>query len=315
MKTRVTELLKIRYPVFQGGMAWVSDAKLAAAVSNAGGLGIIAAGGAPAEAVEREILALRRETDKPFGLNIMLMSPYAGEVAALACRLKVPAVVTGAGSPGRYMEAFKAAGLKVIPVVPGVALAKRMERLGADAVIAEGGESGGHIGEHNTMSLVPQVVRAVQIPVLAAGGIADASGAAAAFCLGAEGVQCGTVFLAAEECAVHDNYKQMVLRAGDNSTAVTGRSVGLPVRALKNPLTHKIIEMERGNRSAQEIEEFTVGSLRKAARDGDEEAGSFMAGQIAGLISAVRPCREIIESMMSGVETALRRALGLCAGE
>jgi enoyl-[acyl-carrier protein] reductase II len=311
MKTRITELLGIEYPILQGGMAWVSDASLAAAVSEAGGLGISAAGNAPAGEVESEISTLRKKTDKPFGLNIMLLSPFAGQIAALACALRVPVVITGAGNPEKYMAQFKAAGIKVIPVVAGVSSARFFERRGAAAVIAEGTESGGHIGSHATMSLVPQVSRAVGIPTIAAGGIADGAGLAAALALGADGVQCGTVFLAAAECNIHENYKKAVLSAGDNSTAVTGRSIGLPVRALKNALTQRILEMEKENRPALEIEEFTAGSLRKAVKDGDTDGGSLMAGQIAGLVSSVRPCREIVEDMSESAERILKNALGL----
>lgn len=306
MKTKVTKLLGIKHPVFQGGMAWVSNAGLAAAVSNAGGLGIIAAGNAPAEIVEKEILRIRELTDKPFGLNVMLMSPSADAVAELAAKMKVPVVVTGAGSAGKYIPMWKEAGIKVIPVVSGVALAKRMEKSGCAAVIAEGSESGGHIGEHNTMSLVPQVVRAVSVPVIAAGGIADGAGLAAALCLGAEGVQCGTVFLACAECNIHQKYKDAVLAAGDNSTAVTGRSTGLRVRGLKNELTNKVLELEKQNKSAEEIELFTVGALKRAVQDGDTDMGSLMAGQIAGLVTEIRPAKDIIEDMVTNAMRILK---------
>ena len=298
MKTRITELLGIEYPVLQGGMAWVSDATLAAAVSKAGGLGIISCGSAPAEVIEKEIRQVKKETDKPFGINIMLMSPYADDMAELVKQEKVPVVTTGAGNPGKYIAGWKEAGTKVIPVIPSVALAKRMEQAGADAVIAEGCESGGHIGEMTTMALVPQVVSNVTIPVIAAGGIADGRGVAAAFMLGAEGVQCGTVFLASEECDIHDTYKELVLKAGDTSTVVTGRSHGHPIRCLKSPMVNEYIKLEKAGVDFMELEKLALGSLRKAAKDGSREEGSFMCGQIAGLVKEIRPCKAIIEDLV-----------------
>ncbi len=298
MKTRITELLGIEYPVLQGGMAWVSDATLATAVSKAGGLGIISCGSAPAEVIEKEIRQVKKETDKPFGINIMLMSPYADDMAELVKQEKVPVVTTGAGNPGKYIAGWKEAGTKVIPVIPSVALAKRMEQAGADAVIAEGCESGGHIGEMTTMALVPQVVSNVTIPVIAAGGIADGRGVAAAFMLGAEGVQCGTVFLASEECDIHDTYKELVLKAGDTSTVVTGRSHGHPIRCLKSPMVNEYIKLEKAGVDFMELEKLALGSLRKAAKDGSREEGSFMCGQIAGLVKEIRPCKAIIEDLV-----------------
>ena len=284
MKTEVTELLGIEYPIIQGGMAWVAEYHLAAAVSEAGGLGLIGAASAPAEWVREQIREVKKRTDKPFGVNIMLMSPYADEVAKVVAEEGVKAVTTGAGNPEKYMEMWKAAGIKVIPVVASVALAKRMERCGADAVVAEGTESGGHIGETTTMVLVPQVADAVSIPVIAAGGIADGRGVAAAFMLGAKGVQLGTRFIATEECWAHENYKNLVLKARDIDTKVTGRSTGHPVRSLRNQMTKQYLEMEEKGASFEELELLTLGGLRKAVVDGDVKTGSVMAGQSAGLV-------------------------------
>ncbi len=306
MKTKITELFGIKYPLFQGGMAWVSDGTLAAAVSNGGGLGLIASGSAPADVVEKEIRRCRALTDKPFGVNIMLMSPHAPAIAELVIKEQVPVVTTGAGNPGKYMEAWKAAGVKVVPVIPSVALAQRVERLGADAVVAEGCESGGHIGEATTMSLVPQVADGVNIPVIAAGGIGDGRGIAAALMLGAQGVQLGTRFLASTECPVHPNYKQMVLDAKDTDTAVTGRAAGRPVRAIRNRLTRRLSDLEKSGASPDEFEELALGSLRRAVQDGDREEGSFMAGQIAGLIREVKPCGEIIQELFGEAEDLLQ---------
>ncbi len=305
MTTRITQLLGIKYPVIQGGMAWVADAELAAAVSNAGGCGLIAGGSAPADVIREQIRKAKTLTDRPFGVNIMLMNPNTEELARLMIEEKVPVVTTGAGNPGKYIPAWKEAGIKVIPVVPSVALAKRMERAGADAVIVEGMEAGGHIGSITTMCLTPQVADAVSIPVIAAGGIADGRGVAAVFMLGAEGVQLGTVFLASEECNIHDNYKQLVLKAKDTDSAITGQSIGLPVRCIKNRLSRKINEMEKTGMSAEELESFTVGSLRRAVQDGDLENGSFMCGQIAGMVHEIRPVAEIIETIFDEAETLL----------
>lgn len=309
MKTRVTEAIGIEKPIFQGGMAWISEHKLAAAVSNAGGLGIISAMNAPADYLRKEIRACRELTDKPFGVNVMLMSPHVAEVAQVLLEEHVPVITTGAGMPDKYMKEWVPAGIKVVPVVPSVAIARRVERFGATAVIAEGGESGGHIGEMSTMALVPQVVDAVSIPVIAAGGIADGRGMAAAFMLGAEGVQMGTRFLCAEECVAHENYKEKVLKARDIDTIVTGRRLGHPVRALKNPFTNEFAKLEYdASKTNEEVEQFGVGALRRAAVEGDERQGSFLCGQIAGLVKQIEPAAAIIDDVMSGAEKLLRGA-------
>lgn len=305
-KGKIAELLGIKYPVFQGGMAWIADGKLAAAVSNAGGLGIIAAGNADGEYVRKEIETARTLTDKPIGLNIMLLSPFAEEVANVAAEEKVNVVTTGAGNPSKYMKLWNEAGIKVIPVVPSVAFAKLAERNGAVAVIAEGGESGGHIGELTTMALVPQVCDAVSIPVLAAGGIADGRGVAAAFALGAEGVQLGTRFLTAEECSIHSNYKNKVLKASDTSTVVTGRRLGHPVRSLKNSFSREYAKLEYTDISNEELEEFGAGRLRQAVVDGDEAKGCFLAGQIAAMVNKEESCEDIIKSLMDETAVVLR---------
>lgn len=309
MKTRVTKAIGIEKPIFQGGMAWISEHKLAAAVSNAGGLGIISAMNAPADYLRKEIRACRELTDKPFGVNVMLMSPHVAEVAQVLLEEHVPVITTGAGMPDKYMKEWVPAGIKVVPVVPSVAIARRVERFGATAVIAEGGESGGHIGEMSTMALVPQVVDAVSIPVIAAGGIADGRGMAAAFMLGAEGVQMGTRFLCAEECVAHENYKEKVLKARDIDTIVTGRRLGHPVRALKNPFTNEFAKLEYdASKTNEEVEQFGVGALRRAAVEGDEKQGSFLCGQIAGLVKQIEPAAAIIDDVMSGAEKLLRGA-------
>ncbi|MDO5346155.1 MAG: enoyl-[acyl-carrier-protein] reductase FabK [Lachnospiraceae bacterium] len=308
METALTKLLNISYPVMQGGMAWVAEHTLAAAVSNAGGLGIVAAANAPAEAVREEIRKTRELTKQPFGVNIMLLSPYAEEVARMAAEEKVPVVTTGAGNPGPYMKQWKEAGIKVIPVVASVALAKLMQRAGADAVIAEGCESGGHIGETTTMALVPQVADAVSIPVIAAGGIGDGRGLAAARMLGAAGVQMGTRFLTAKECVIHENYKKRVLKASDIDTAVTGRSTGHPVRQLRNWMTRKYLELEKEGTNFEELELLTLGSLRRAVLEGDTDGGSLMSGQIAGLVKKEQSCREIIEEIMQQAEALFGEA-------
>ncbi len=309
MSTRITELVGIRYPIFQGGMAWVADWHIAAAVSEAGGLGIIGVGGADENWLREQIKLIRQATDKPFGVNLMLMNPRAAEIAKVIAEEKVKVVTTGAGSPEKYMEMWKEAGIIVIPVVAGVALAKRMEKCGASAIIAEGTESGGHIGEATTMTLIPQVVDSVSVPVIAAGGIADGRGVAAAFMLGAEGVQCGTVFCASEEVNVHPNYKDMVIKAKDNSTRVTGRSTGHPVRQIRNALSNKYLDMESKGVSFEELEGLTVGSLRKAVVDGDVNEGTFMAGQIAGLVKEIRPCKEIISTMFADASKLMGREI------
>lgn len=295
----ICDLLGIEYPVIQGGMAWVANASLAAGVSNGGGLGLIAAGAMPPDILRAEIQKAKKLTDKPFGVNIMLMSPCVEEYAQIMIDEKVAVVTTGAGSPGKFIAAWKEAGIKVIPVVASVAYAKRMENLGADAVVAEGTEAGGHIGELTTMVLVPQVADAVSIPVIAAGGIADGRGVAAAFMLGASGIQIGTRFLVCDECTIHDNYKQLVIKARDIDTTVTGRSGGHPVRTLKNKLARNLIELEKKGATFEEMEEITVGSLRRAVLDGSLEEGSFMAGQIAGLVRKTEPAAAIIQELFT----------------
>ncbi len=306
MKTRITELLGCKYPIIQGGMAWVAESSLAAAVSNAGGIGLIAGGAAPIDYLREQIRRTKSLTDKPFGVNIMLMSPNATELAQLVIDEGVPVVTTGAGNPGKFMEAWKAAGIKVIPVIPSVALAKRMERAGADAVVAEGTESGGHIGEITTMCLVPQVVDAVSIPVIAAGGIADGRGIAASFMLGAEGVQVGTRFLAAEECVIHENYKRLVVEAKDTDSIVTGRFTGHPCRGVKTRFAKSLLTFEREGGSPEEFENITLGSLRKAAVDGNIDEGSFLCGAIAGIVNKIEPAKDMIEEMFSQAEKLLK---------
>lgn len=298
LKTKITELLNIEVPIFQGGMAWVSTYTLAAAVSNAGGLGIIAAGAANGEYVRDQIRKVREITNRPFGVNVMLLSPYAEEVIKVIIEEKVPVVTTGAGSPGKYIKDLKAVGAKIFPVVPSVALAKRMEKEGVDGVIAEGTESGGHVGELTTMSLVPQVVDNVNIPVIAAGGIADGRGMLAAFALGAVGVQIGTRFVCSDECYVHENYKIAIISAKDRDAVVTGRLIGAPVRGLKNKLTREFEKLEERKASREEFEIFGAGALRKAVVDGDIKNGSVMAGQISGLINDIKPCSEIINDLI-----------------
>lgn len=300
IKTTLCELLGIEHPIIQGGMAWISDAHLAASVSNAGGLGVIAGGNAEKHIVSHQIDRIQELTDKPYALNIMLLSPFAEDIIDLAIEKKVPIVITGAGSPGKYLDRLQSAGIKVIPVVPTVALARRMENLGVDAIIAEGTEAGGHIGELTTMALVPQVVDAVKIPVIAAGGIADGRGAAAAFMLGAVGLQVGTRFLVSKECTAHAAYKQSILDAKDTSTVVTGRSTGHPVRIIKNKLYRKYSELEKSGASVEEIEAMGAGTLRMAAVDGDVTFGSVMAGQVAGLIKQEQTSKEIIEDLLTG---------------
>ena len=308
MKTKITELLGIQYPILQGGMAWVSESTLAAAVSNGGGVGLIAGGNAEADIIRKEILRARELTNKPFGVNIMLMSPHTEDLIQLVCEEKVAVVTTGAGNPGKYIDRLHEAGIKVIPVVPSVALAKRMERVGADAVIAEGTESGGHIGETSTMALTPQVGDALSIPVITAGGIADGRGIAAAFLLGAEGVQLGTRFLACEECRIHEHYKEMVLRAKDTDSTVTGRNAGRPVRQLRNRFTKEVLALERKYADPEEFEHLTVGSLKKAVVDGDTVNGSFMAGQIAGMIEDVKPAGVLIEELFASAQAHIKDA-------
>ena len=334
--TEICDLLGIEYPIFQGGMAWVSDASLAGAVSNAGGLGIIAGMNSNGEQLREQIRKIREITNKPYGVNVMLMSPYADEVAQVVVEEKVPVVVTGAGLPSKYIKTWVENGLKVVPVVPSVAIARMCERMGACAVVAEGGESGGHVGDLTTMALTPQVVDAVKIPVLAAGGIGDGRGVAAALMLGAKGVQVGTRFLVATECTIHENYKQRVLKAKDIDTIVTGRRLGHPVRGLKSPVTRRMQDLEySADFTAEEFEKMGVGAMRKAAREGalsefgqdvlrrveracsdgegraregDEQNGSFMCGQIAGLVNKEQPAAEIIREMFAQAEELLKGA-------
>lgn len=306
MQADITKLLGIQYPIIQGGMAWVAEHHLAAAVSEAGGLGLIGAANAPAEWVREQIRAAKNLTDRPSGVNIMLMSPYADEVAQVVAEEHVRVVTTGAGSPEKYMERWKQSGIRVIPVVASVALAKRMERCGADAVVAEGCESGGHVGESTTMALVPQVVDAVQIPVIAAGGIADGRGIAAAFMLGAKAVQMGTRFIATEEAKVHENYKNQVLRAKDIDTRVTGRSTGHPVRALRNEMTKRYLELEQEGAPFEELEQLTLGGLRRAVMEGDVRMGSMMAGQCAGLVKEILPCRVLVPQLMQEAKACMK---------
>ena len=311
MKTEITALLGTEYPIIQGGMAWVAEHHLAAAVSEAGGLGIIGAANAPADWVREQIHKVRELTKKPFGVNVKLMSPYAEEVAKVIAEEKVPVVTTGAGNPEKYMELWKSAGTKVIPVVASTALAKRMERCGADAVIAEGCESGGHVGETTTMALVPQVVDAVEkIPVIAAGGIGDGRGIAAAFMLGAKGVQMGTAFVATKESQVHENYKQCIIKAKDIDTRVTGRTTGHPVRALRNQMTKEYLKKEAEGASFEELELLTLGSLRRAVQEGDTRNGSMMAGQIAGLVKEELSCKELIDKLVKETD-ALMKGTGI----
>lgn len=305
MKTKVTELLQIEYPIIQGGMAWVAEHHLAAAVSVAGGFGLIGAASAPPEIVREEIRKAKELTNKPFGVNIMLLNPNADEVAKIVVEEGIQAVTTGAGNPEKYMPMWKEAGVKVIPVVASVAMAKRMERYGADAVVAEGMEAGGHIGNQTTMALIPQIVDAVNIPVIAAGGIGDGRGVAASFMLGAEGVQMGTRFVVADESIVHDNYKDRIVKAKDIDSVVTGQSTGHPVRCLRNQMTKEYIKKEQEGVPFEELERMTLGSLRKAVMDGDILNGTVMAGQIAGLVSKRQSCKEILQEIMTEAEKLL----------
>ena len=302
---RLDKILGIEYPIIQGGMANIANGEFAASVSNAGGLGIIAAGGMNTEMLQKEIQICKENTDKPFGVNIMLMNPEADNMAEMIADEGVKIVTTGAGSPAKYMNLWKEKGMKVIPVVSSTALAIRMQRLGADAVIAEGCESGGHIGEMTTMTLVPQIVDAVNIPVIAAGGIADGRSLAAAFALGAVGVQIGTVLLASKECPIHQAYKDAVLKTKDNGTIVTGRIAGTPVRIIKNSMAREYVKMEKAGADKMDLEKFTLGSLRRAVKDGDTKSGSLMAGQVAGLVNEVRPIKVILEDMYEGYKKVL----------
>ena len=305
MKTEITELLGIEYPIIQGGMAWVAEYHLASAVSEAGGLGIIGAASAPPEVVREQIRKVKERTEKPFGVNVMLMNPNAPEVAQVIVEEGVKVVTTGAGNPTKFMPMWKEAGIKVIPVVASVAMARMMEKAGADAVVAEGTESGGHIGSATTMTLVPRVVDAVKIPVIAAGGIGDGRGLAAAMMLGAKAVQMGTRFVVAKESIVHENYKERIIKAKDIDSEVTGRSTGHPIRVLRNHMTREYLKMEAEGVSLEELEVLTLGSLRKAVMDGDVVNGSLMAGQIAGMIKKEQTCKEMIEEIMQEAEGLL----------
>lgn len=306
IRNELCDLLDIEYPIIQGGMAWVSTAELAAAVSNAGGMGIIASGNMPCEVLQGQLDRIRSLTSRPYGVNIMLLSPNAEEVVALVLEYAVPVVTTGAGSPGKYMESFKAKGIKVIPVVPSVALAKRMERAGADALIAEGQESGGHISDISTFPLVPQVVDAVKIPVIAAGGIVDGRGLVASFALGAKGVQIGTRFICSVECTAHINYKNAIIAAGDRDTVVSGRTTGHPVRTIRNHLTRSFDTAEARGASQEELSALGLGALRRAVVDGDVHEGSVMAGQGAGLITSIQPVEAIVQSILAEAEATVR---------
>ena len=301
----INEMLGVKYPIIQGGMANIATGKFAAAVSNAGALGLIASGGMPAEALEKEIYDARQATDKPFGVNLMLMNPDAENIADLLAREKIKIITTGAGTPGKFIGIWKETGAVVIPVVASCALAKKVEKQGVDAVIAEGGESGGHVGEMTTMALVPQVIDSVEIPVIAAGGIADGRQFAAALCLGAAGIQIGTSLLVSEECPIHENYKQELIKSRDNSTTVTGRSLGAPVRILKNPMAREYLKLEAQAASREELEQITLGGLRRAVFDGDMKNGSVMAGQVCGQLKEVRPLSVILEEMYEGAKKVL----------
>ncbi|MFW6035955.1 MAG: enoyl-[acyl-carrier-protein] reductase FabK [Halothermotrichaceae bacterium] len=301
-KNKLTDILGIDYPIIQGGMAWVATGELAAAVSDAGGLGIIGAGNAPADIVKEEIKKVKTKTDKPFGVNIMLLSPFAEDIVELVIEEKVPVVTTGAGNPGKYLDKLKKIGTKVFPVVPSVALAKRMTRLGIDGVIAEGNEAGGHIGQLTTITLIPQIVDAVDVPVIAAGGIADGRGVLAVMALGAQGVQIGTRFVCSTECTAHDNYKQAIINASDRDAVVTGRTTGHPVRNIKNSLTRNMQKLEDRGASIEEIERLGSGKLRLAVREGDIAEGSVMAGLAAGFIDDIKPVKDIIEEIINQAE-------------
>lgn len=298
IKNSICDILDIKYPILQGGMAWVATAELAAAVSNAGGLGIIGAGNAPGDYVRTEIRKAKKLTDKPFGVNVMLLSPFVNDVIDVIYEERVPVITTGAGNPGKFIARFKEIGTKIIPVVPAVALAKKMEHEGVDAVIAEGTESGGHVGELTTLALVPQVVDAVNIPVIAAGGIADGRGLVSALALGAQGIQMGTIFVCAAECTAHENFKNAIIKAGDRGTIVTGRVTGHPVRIIKNKLAREFEKLEKANSGADEYEKLGVGRLKAAVVDGDADYGSIMAGQISGLVKEIKPAKDIIEGII-----------------
>lgn len=313
--SRILELLNIKYPIIQGGMAWVATSELAAAVSEAGGLGVVAAGNAPGDVIREEIRRVKTMTDKPFGVNIMLLSPFVDDIVDIVCEEGVPVVTTGAGNPGKYLEKFKEHNIKVIPVVPSVALAKRLEKQGVDALIAEGTEAGGHIGELTTMALVPQVVDAVSIPVIAAGGIADGRGFLAALALGADAVQLGTRFVCSTEAKVHDNYKAKILSSKDRDAIVTGRTTGHPVRVIKNKFTKQFMELEKNNTSPEELEREGSGKLRLAVVDGDVDNGSIMSGQIAGMINDIKSCKDILEDIVNEADLLIQTLNNSKGGE
>ena len=313
--SRILELLNIKYPIIQGGMAWVATSELAAAVSEAGGLGVVAAGNAPGDVIREEIRRVKTMTDKPFGVNIMLLSPFVDDIVDIVCEEGVPVVTTGAGNPGKYLEKFKEHNIKVIPVVPSVALAKRLEKQGVDALIAEGTEAGGHIGELTTMALVPQVVDAVSIPVIAAGGIADGRGFLAALALGADAVQLGTRFVCSTEAKVHDNYKAKILSSKDRDAIVTGRTTGHPVRVIKNKFTKQFMELEKNNTSPEELEREGSGKLRLAVVDGDVDNGSTMSGQIAGMINDIKSCKDILEDIVNEADLLIQTLNNSKGGE
>lgn len=309
---KLCKMLNIKYPIFQGGMAWIGTAELASAVSNAGGLGIIGAGHMPPDLLRAEIQKTKKWTDKPFGVNIMLMSPFVKEVMQVVLEERVSVITTGAGNPGEYIPALKEIGSKVIPVVASVALAKRLVRTGVDAIIAEGTESGGHIGEIATMALVPQIVDAVDVPIIAAGGIGDTRGMLAAFSLGAVGVQMGTRFVLSDECIAHQNYKDMVLKARDRSTVVTGRTTGHPARVLANRLTREYAKMEKEGAAPEDIEKFGAGKLNLATHKGDVKNGSVMIGQISGMLNDIKPVKKIIEDLISPIDSEFKRIESIC---
>jgi len=305
LMTRVTKLLDIEHPIIQGGMAWTATAELSAAVSNAGGIGVIGAGHMPTDLLREQIRLAKTLTDRPFGVNLMLLTPHIDDIVQMVIDERVPMVTTGAGNPGKYMAGLKEADIKVVPIVPSVALAKRMESIGADVIIGEGMEAGGHIGELTTMVLIPQLVDAVEVPVIAAGGIADGRGVAAAFALGAEGVQLGTRFMCAEECTIHPAIKEQVLKAKDRDTVVTGRSTGHPVRVLKNKLARQIMELDRENK-VEEIEALGAGKLALAMRQGDIDMGSLMAGQSAAMVCRIEPAADIVHELVRDADTVIR---------
>ena len=307
---KLNELLGIEFPLIQGGMANIATGAFAAAVSNAGALGLVGSGGWDAETLRREIRIAKEHTDKPFGVNLMLMNPHIDDLAKVVVEEGVAVVTTGAGNPGKYVPAWKEAGIRVFPVVAAPILAKRLERLGVDGFIAEGTESGGHVGEMTTMALVPQVVDTVSVPVIAAGGIADGRQLAAAFALGACGAQIGTCLLASEECPIHENYKKAVIKASATDTIVTGRTTGAPVRVLKNKMAREYVRMEKDHLPLEELEKLTLGSLRRAVFDGDVDTGSFMAGQVAGMVHEIRPLRQIFEDLMAGYDKTVKEMQG-----